>query len=118
TGHDIHALIDQITAAPMDRGRSISSVLHHRLQRLALPDLRHDMSWAQRTPATAQPLAHQLAAALDDRARALGEHLAASPEPWLARHLGVLAPAASHALREEYACRAAAAAAYGKLPGS
>ena len=41
-GHDISALIDQITAAPMDRARSITSVLHHRLQRLALPDLRHD----------------------------------------------------------------------------
>ena len=52
-GHDTSALIDQITAAPMDRARSISSVLHHRLQRLALPDLRHDASWAQRTPATA-----------------------------------------------------------------
>ena len=94
-GHDISALIDQITAAPMDRARSISSVLHHRLQRLALPDLRHDATWAQRTPATAPPLAHELAAALDDRARALGERLAASPEPWLARHLGVLAPGAS-----------------------
>ena len=49
-GHDINALIDQITAAPMDRARSITSVLHGRLQRLALPDLRHDVTWAQRTP--------------------------------------------------------------------
>ena len=39
TGHDIGALIDRITAAPMDRARSISSVLHGRLQRLALPRL-------------------------------------------------------------------------------
>ena len=38
-GHDISALIDQITAAPMDGARSIASVLHGRLQRLALPDL-------------------------------------------------------------------------------
>jgi hypothetical protein len=49
-GHDLGALIDQITAAPMDRARSIASVLHHRVQRLALPDLRHDATWAQRTP--------------------------------------------------------------------
>ena len=42
-GHDIGALIDQITAAPMDRARSIASVLHYRLQQLALPDLRHDV---------------------------------------------------------------------------
>jgi hypothetical protein len=52
-GHDINALIDRITAAPMDRARSISSVLHGRLQRLALPDLQHDVTWAQRTPADA-----------------------------------------------------------------
>ena len=116
-GHDISALIDQITAAPMDRARSISSVLHHRLQRLALPDLRHDATWAQRTPATAPPLAHELAAALDDRARALGERLAASPEPWLARQLGVLAPAASPALRAEYTRRAGTAAAYREAAG-
>ena len=38
-GHDIAALIDRITAAPMDGARSISSVLHGRLQRLELPQL-------------------------------------------------------------------------------
>jgi hypothetical protein len=116
-GHDIGNLIGRITAAPMDRARSISSVLHHRLQRLALADLRHDATWAQRTPATASPAAHELAAALDDRARALGERLAPSPEPWLARHLGVLAPAASAALRAEYARRAGLAAAYREAAG-
>jgi conjugative relaxase-like TrwC/TraI family protein len=116
-GHDIGALIGQITAAPMDGARSITSVLHHRLQRLALPDPGHDATWAQRTPATAPPLAHQLAAALDDRARALGERLAAAPEPWLARHLGVLAPAASPALRAEYTRRAGLAAAYREAAG-
>ena len=78
-GHDIGALIDRITAAPMDRARSITSVLHHRLQQLALPDLRHDATWAQRTPASAPPLAHELAAALDDRARALGEQPGRQP---------------------------------------
>jgi hypothetical protein len=117
TGHDISALIDQITAAPMDRARSIASVLHYRLQRLALPDLRHDATWAQRSPATAPPLARELAAALDDRARALGERLSARPEPWLARHLGVLAPAASPALRAEYTRRAGTAAAYREAAG-
>jgi hypothetical protein len=111
-GQDIHALIDQITAAPMDGARSITSILHHRLQRLALPDLQHDATWAQRTPSTAPPLAHQLAAALDDRARTLGEHMAATPEPWLARHLGILARGASPALRAEYTHRAGLAATY------
>ena len=116
-GHDVGALIGQITAAPMDRARSISSVLHGRLQRLALPDLRHHATWAQRTPAGAPPVAHEFAAALDDRARALGERLAVSPEPWLARQLGVLAPGASPALRAEYSRRAGTAAAYREAAG-
>jgi hypothetical protein len=101
----------------MDQARSIASVLHGRLQRLALPDLRHDATWAQRTLASAPRAAHQLAAALDDRARALGERLAASPEPWLARHLGILAPSASPALRDEYTRRAGMAAAYREAAG-
>ena len=87
-GHDISALIDQITAAPMDRARSISSVLHGRLQHLKLPDLGHDLTWTQRTPADAPAVAHELASGLDQRARALGDQLTASPEPWLAKHLG------------------------------
>ena len=101
----------------MDGARSISSVLHGRLQQLQLPDLGHDVTWAQRTPKDAPAVAHELAAGLDDRARALGEQLAASPEPWLARQLGVLAPHASPLLREDYARRAAAAAAYREAAG-
>ena len=116
-GHDIAAFIDQITAAPMDGARSISSVLHGRLQRLALPDLRHDATWAQRTPADALAVARDLAAGIDDRIRALGERMAASPQPWLARQLGVIAPGASPALREEYVRRAGLAAAYREAAG-
>ena len=117
-GHDVSALIDQITAAPMDRARSIASVLHGRLQRLALPQLAgHGVTWAQRTPASAAAVARELAVALDARARALGEQLAASPEPWLARRLGILAPGATPALRGEYTRRAGLAAAYREAAG-
>ena len=116
-GHDIGAVIGQITAAPVDGARSISSVLHGRLQRLELPDLGYNVTWTQRTPAGAPAVAHELAAGLDQRARALGDQLAASPEPWLARHLGVLAPHASPLLRQDYARRAAAAAAYREAAG-
>jgi hypothetical protein len=116
-GHDITAVIDQITATPLDGARSISSVLHGRLQRVHLLDLGHDVTWAQRTPKDAPAVAHELAAGLDQRARALGDQLAASPEPWLARQLGVLAPHASPLLREDYARRAAAAAAYREAAG-
>ena len=117
-GHDTSALVGQITAAPMDGAQSISSVLHGRLQRLGLPQLAgHDHTWSQRTPASAPAVAHKLAAGLDARARALGDKLTISPEPWLARNLGVLAPGASPALREEYARRAAAAAVYREAAG-
>jgi hypothetical protein len=71
-----------------------------------------------RTPKHAPAVAHELAAALDQRARALGDQLAASPEPWLASQLGVLAPHASPLLREDYARRAGAAATYREAPGS
>ncbi len=77
----------------------------------------HDLTWAQRTPASAAALAHELAAAPDQRARALGDQAAAVPEPWLAHQLGVLSPGASPALREEYARRAGVAAAYREAAG-
>ncbi len=80
-GHDIGAVIDQIAAAPVDGARSISSVLHGRLQQLDLPNLGYNVTWAQRTPANAPAAAYELAVGLDDQARALGERLAASPEP-------------------------------------
>jgi hypothetical protein len=117
-GHDLAALIAQITNAPLDEARSITSVLHHRLQQLNLPaSVTYEVSWAQRTPRGTPAVAHELAAGLDQRARALGEQLAGSSEPWLASHLGVLAAAASPALREDYTRRAAAAAAYREAAG-
>jgi len=91
---------------------------HGRLQRLTIPQLAgHDVTWAQRTPVGAHAVARELAAALDDRARALGGQMAASPEPWLARQPGVLAPGASPALRAEYTRRAGLAAAYREAAG-
>ena len=117
-GQDISALIEQITAMPMDGAQSIASVLHGRLKRLSLPQLAgHDLTWAQRTPASVPAVARELAAVLDARARVLGDQTAAAPEPWLARQLGVLVPGASPALREEYACRAGTAAAYREAAG-
>ncbi len=116
-GHNIGAIIDQITAVPLDGARSISSVLHGRLQQLQLPDPGQEVTWAQRTPGNAARVAHELAADLDERRRELGERLAANPEPWLARHLGVLSPDASPALREEYVRRAGTAAAYQEARG-
>jgi hypothetical protein len=75
------------------------------------------VTWAQRTLRNAAQVAHELAAGLDERRRELGERLAANPEPWLARHLGVLSPDASPALREDYVRRAGTAAAYREARG-
>ena len=117
-GHDISQVIDRITAAPMDGARSISSVLHGRLQRLQLQAHGHWVTWAQRTPEKAPALAHELAAGLDDRRRELGERAPANPEPWLTRHLGPPpGPDASPVLREDYAWRAGTAAAYREARG-
>jgi hypothetical protein len=116
-GHDISQLVNQITEVPMVGARSVSSVLHGRLQALQLPELGHDATWAQRTPEGAPQLAHELAAGLDERRRELGERLAAKPEPWLTRYLGVLARDASPALRGEYVRRAGTAAAYREARG-
>ena len=116
-GHDISAFIDQITAAPMDGARSISSVMHGRLQRAALPDPGHDVTWSQRTPQDAPEVVHELAAGLDDRTRELGERMIERPQPWLLKHLGALTPDASPALREDYARRAGIAAGYREAAG-
>ncbi len=116
-GHDIGALIDQITTAPMDGARSISGVLKGRLQQLQLPGQGHEVTWSQRTPATAPEVAHELATGLDERIRELGERMIAQPQPWLLKHLGMLAPDASPALREEYARRAGIAAGYRDAAG-
>ena len=117
-GHPIGELIDRITAGPMDGARSVSSVLHGRLQHLQLPAQPHGVTWAQRTPDNAPALAHQLAAALDDRRRELGERALENPEPWLTRHLGAPpGPDASPVLREDYAWRAGTTAAYREARG-
>ena len=102
----------------MDGARSIASVLHGRLQRLHLQAQGSGVTWAQRTPENASALAHELAAALDNRRRELGERALANPEPWLTRHLGPPpGPDASPVLREDYARRAGTAAAYREAEG-
>ncbi len=115
-GHDVGELIDRVMADPVDGARSVSSVLHYRLNGLGL-GTRHDVPWAARTPDGMPPLAHELAAGLDRRAAELGGRVAGSPEPWALRHLGQLDPAASPALRAEWERRAGAVAAYREAAG-
>jgi hypothetical protein len=116
-GHDLYAVIDQITAAPLDGARSIASVLHGRLQRLHLPGPGIPATWTQRTPASAPPVARELAEALDARSPELGHRHAASPEPWLTGRLGTLPPGASPLQCADYERRAGTAAAYREAAG-
>lgn len=77
SGHDINTIIDHITApctAPFYLQRRARPP-----PALELTDLGCDVSWAQRTPKDAPAVAHELAAGLDDLARALGEQMAATP---------------------------------------
>jgi CheY-like chemotaxis protein len=116
-GHDLNQLIDRITAAPLTGARSISNVLHGRLEAIGLDGSPRDVTWAQRTPETASDVAHEVADGLDSRLRELGERAIADPQPWLLKRLGVLGQNASPALREDYARRAGIAAGYREAAG-
>ena len=115
-GHDLRQVVSRITNGSMDKARSVSSVLHKRLEDLKLKG-GAETTWSERTPDNAPQLAHELAEALDDRRRELGERLADKPEPWLLHYLGQLAPDASPELREDYANRAGHVAAYREAAG-
>ena len=115
-GYDIGELVDRITADSLDGARSISSVLHSRLDGLCLT-AQPEATWEQRTPFGAPQLSRDLAAGLDDRARELGVRAAERPQPWLLDRLGVLPPDASPALRADYERRAGIAASYREAAG-
>jgi TrwC relaxase/AAA domain len=116
-GHDLGELIARVTADALGGARSVASVLHSRLEGLGLDPAADGVTWAQRTPDGATPLARELAGALDARAGELGGRLALWPVPWVTRRLGVLAPDASPALRADWERRAGTAAAYREAAG-
>jgi hypothetical protein len=115
-GHDLDEVIARITAEDLGGARSVSSVVHSRLEGLGL-DPVHDATWEQRTPIGASQLSRDLARGLDDRTRELGVRATEQVEPWLARRLGVLDPTASPAMRADYERRAGVAAAYREAAG-
>jgi hypothetical protein len=116
-GQDIHAVIDRITAGDLTGAKSVSAVLHGRLQDVQAPEPVSG-TWQSRTPANAPQLAREAARALDNRAEELGQRLLEKPEPWLTDRLGAPpAPDASPLLREDYARRAGTAASYREAAG-
>ena len=117
SGHDTASVLDQITSGSMDRARSIASVLHGRLQDLRLPGRQQPAALAERLPeARAEGLARQAALMMDVRAAAIGEQLAARPEPWLVDRLG-LPPQQPGALRDDWISRAGHAGFYRQAHG-
>ncbi len=124
-GENIAQIIDDITEADLTGSRSITAVLHARLQardiqqaRTSAPEaVSSSASWTSRTPVNASELAKVAASALDERVTELGQRMLDQPEPWLMRQLGALPPDASPLLREDYARRAGVAAAYREAAG-
>jgi hypothetical protein len=116
-GHDTGAVLDQITRGSMDRAHSIASVLHGRLKDLRLPERQQPAALAERLPeARSGGLARQAAVMMDARTEAIGEQLAARPEPWLVVRLG-LPPQQPGALRDDWISRAGRAGFYRQAHG-
>jgi hypothetical protein len=118
SGHDVGAVIDQITAAPLDGLRSVSAGLHGRLRNLNLAgQASQPATWADRTPNAAPDIAHEIAGHLDNRAAELGRRHATNPQPWLVRHLGSLRAEASPMEVADYEGRAGFTASYREAAG-
>ncbi len=116
-GHDTAVVLDQIITGSMDRAHSIASVLHARLHDLRMPVRQQPPVLAQRLPEAQQEgLARQAAVMMDARAQAIGEQLAARPEPWLVDRLG-LPPQQPGALRDDWVSRAGRAGFYRQAHG-
>ncbi len=116
-GHDTAPVLDQITSGSMDRARSIASVLHGRLRQLALPRQQPPAAWADRLPeARTEGPAREAALMMDARTQAIGEQLAARPEPWLVDLLG-MPPQQPGALRDDWIGRAGRAGFYRQAHG-
>ena len=116
-GHDTATVLDQITSGSMDRAHSIASVLHGRLQDLRLPERQQPAALAERLPeARTEGPARQAALMMDARTQAIGEQLAARPEPWLVDRLG-MPPQQPGALRDDWISRAGRAGFYRQAHG-
>ena len=89
SGENVAAIISGITSADLTGARSITAVLHARLQARDRPQARNlslesssrSASWADRTPVNASELAKVAAGALDERLTELGQRMLEKPEP-------------------------------------
>ena len=93
-GHDgSQVLARAIAVRSMDGARDVARVLDARVRQMLegmLPEV--PARWAERVPDTADPemsrYLHELAQAIEDRIRRLGEHTARAQPPWACQALG------------------------------
>ena len=109
-GNDVRSVIRDITLSPLDGARSVSAVLHSRVNAVR-PDSR---VLDHQDPGVRREIARTTAEALDERTAALGERQLAQPEPWVMLHLGPppreRQPGLQALLEADYARRAGIAA--------
>jgi hypothetical protein len=109
-----------IAERPLDGARHPARVIDSRVRRLlepTVPQIRK--SWSQRIAGTGDPELDRfiidLAQAMDDRVRRIGEHLAQTPPRWAVHALGE--PPAEPGPRTDWKDRAARLGAYRELYG-
>jgi hypothetical protein len=109
---------DAISSRTLTGARDTAAVIDHRLRQITDPlTPLPPPPWTEQIPATPDPelalFLTRLAAAMDTRKHAIGEHLATSPEPWTIPALG---PVPADPLdRLAWQHRAAATGAYREL---
>jgi hypothetical protein len=93
-GHDpAQALQDAVNQASLAGARDVAAVVDARIRRrIPSPVPQGPRPWAEQVPETADPERHrflaELAQAMDDRARRIGEHAACHALPWAVNALG------------------------------
>jgi hypothetical protein len=109
-----------VASRPLDGARDSARVIDSRIRRMiehTLPSVR--ATWAERVPAMGDPdldrFMSELAAAMDDRVRRIGEHAARTQPRWATQALGDLP--ADPAKRAKWQARAATIGAYRELYG-
>jgi hypothetical protein len=122
-GHDMDRVLDYVTQDSFRGARSVAAVIHGRVADMDLGEGGTSRNWTERTPSAGQSPPDELrlatqetAAALDHRQRELGLKLAAKPEPWTVRYLG-MPPEEPGRLRDDWAARAGRAASYREAAG-
>jgi conjugative relaxase-like TrwC/TraI family protein len=142
-GADLDTVADKATRGDFTAARSLSAVMHGRLQAAGYrpghptpqavpPAPGHQpaggaqgragpITWAQRVPDVIRPPARRLGlevgAALDARAEELGQAQAEAPEAWVLRTLGPFPADGSAALQADWLGRVGRAASYREAAG-